>query len=150
MIEKYLFWTLPVLLAAFFASIIPRKLEERKRFNEAAKIFRNDFLLEIAFLEHNTALPGNERTYTTLDEFLRAGYTFRHLKAFETFKPYLSPVNRKGIDKAWQEYCCRPDDPNALYFEQYSTKSVSREREEELKRLALERIEAILKFAKHK
>jgi hypothetical protein len=123
---------------------------QRQEFNKAATVFRDAFLCELIFLKYNAILPECERTYTSLDAFLRAGYTFRHMKAIETFKPYLSPIDGIGIDKAWQEYCKRTDGPNVLYFEQYSTKNVSKEREKELKALALERIEGILKFAEHK
>jgi hypothetical protein len=38
--EKLSFIFLPILLSAFFLSIIPRKLKERQRFIEAAVEFR--------------------------------------------------------------------------------------------------------------
>lgn len=129
-----------------------RNKEEREitEFNKAAFAFRDAFLQETTFLKNNTFIPGGERTYTTLNEYLFAGYVHRHLKSFEVFRKYLSSIEMAGIDKAWQKYCKHPDDPKVLYFEQYSTKNVSKEREKELKDLALQRIEEILKFAKHK
>jgi hypothetical protein len=125
-------------------------LTQRQEFNNAAAEFRNAFLYELIFLKHNACIPEGERTYTTLNEFLFAGYVHRHLKAVEIFRNHLSTKDRANIEKTWQKYCKRPDDPNVLYFEQYSTKNVSNERERELKELALERIEEILEFAKHK
>lgn len=106
-------------------------------FNKSATEFRNAFLCELIFLKYNACLPECERTYTTLQEFLRAGYIFRHLKAFDTFRDHLPTGERVAIDKAWEEYC---------NFEQYSDKN----NEADLKKLALERIEKILKFAEHK
>jgi len=106
-------------------------------FNKATAVFRVAFLPETAFLKDNTCLPECERPYTTLNEFLRAGYTFRHLKALNTFKGYLPSEERMAIDRAWEKYC---------NFAQYSDKN----NEAELKKVALENIEEILKFAKHK
>ena len=127
-----------------------RTKEERKvtEFNNAAAIFRDVFLPETTYLKHHANIGGLGSSHN-LHETLSVGY-LRQLKALEIFKIYLSSKDKKGIDKTWQKYCKHPDDPNVLYFEQYSTKNVSKEREEELKALALERIEKILKFAKHK
>jgi hypothetical protein len=127
-----------------------RNKEQREinEFNNAAAIFRDVFLPETAFLKYHANIGGLGSS-NNLHEILSSGY-LRQLKAFETFKPYLSPVNRIGIDKAWQEYCRHPDNQETLYFKQYSTKNVSRDREAELKNIALERIEKILEFAKNK
>lgn len=125
-------------------------LIQRQEFNKAATEFRNAFLCELIFLKYNAGLPECERTYTSLDEFLRAGYIFRHLKAFDIFKDHLPAKERDNINKTWKKYCHHPDNPEVLYFEQYSTKNVSKEREKEFKELALKNIEAILEFAEHK
>ena len=112
-------------------------LMQRQEFNKAATEFQNAFLCEIIYLKHNARLPECERTYTTLYEFLRTGYIFRHLKAFNNFRGHLPTNERFAIDKAWAEYC---------NFDQYSDKN----NEIKLKELALSRIEKILEFAKHK
>ena len=88
-------------------------LIQRQEFNKAATEFRNAFLCEIIFLKHNARLPECERTYTTLNEFLQAGYIFRHLKALEVFKTYLTTYDKIAIDKAWKEYCCHSDNQNS-------------------------------------
>jgi hypothetical protein len=87
-----------------------------------------------------------------LSEFLSAAYIHRHLKAFEAFRGYLCPEDRTGIDKAWQEYCCHPDNPHVPFFEQYSwmVANKGKDYEKELKTMAFERIEKILDFSKHK
>jgi len=45
--NEYLFWTLPVLLAALLGSIITRNHKEQERFNKAADVFRNRVLSEL-------------------------------------------------------------------------------------------------------
>ncbi len=123
-------------------------LIQRQEFNNASAIFRNIFLPETTYLKHNANIGGLGSS-SNLHEILSAGY-LRQLKALVIFKIYLSGEDRINIDKAWHQYCHHPDNPNDLYFEQYSTKNVSKERENELKNIALNRIENLLKFAKHK
>ena len=119
-------------------------------FNKAAAEFRDAFLPEITFLRHNANI-GNLGSSNDLGELLRFGYIHRHLKAIEVFKPYLCSKKRIHIDQAFQKYCCNPDKLNELYFQQYSYKSTERETiGEQRKQLALERIEKILEFSKHK
>ena len=141
-------------IGAFFGSLFSYLFSERRRrneeFNKAASKFRNAFLPEIIFLKHNARIS-SAGSSDNLQEFLLFGYTRRHLKALVAFKPYLAPKKKKGIDQAWQEYCCNPDKLDELYFQQYSYKSTERETiGEQCKQLALERIEKILEFSKHK
>lgn len=110
------------------------KLHRIVEFNKAATAFRNAFHCELVYLKYNARLPECERTYTNLKEFLKAGYIFRHLKAFDIFRDYLPTKERIAIDKAWEEYCD---------FEQYSNKN----NERDLKNIALKNIEKIFKFA---
>jgi len=123
----------------------------RQEFNKAATDFRNAFLPEITFLKHNANI-GNLGSSNDLSELLRFGYVHRHLKALEIFRNHLSTKDRTNIDKAWRKYCHRPDNSKILYFEQYSNKSADKIRNNEagLKKVALERIEAIIKFAEHR
>ena len=116
-------------------------------FNKAATTFRNAFYPELIFLRHN-AIVAEAGSSSDLGEFLFHGYMHRHLKAFEVFKDYLSPREKAGIDKAWQEYCGHCDHPDEPRFAQYSYKSTERETKgEKLKQLALQRIEKILEFS---
>ncbi len=120
-------------------------------FNKATIEFKNAFLPEITFLRHNANI-GDLGNSSDLGELLQFGYINRHLRAFEIFRGNLSSNVRKSIDQAWQEYCCHPDNPNVPFFEQYSWKAIGKGKssEEELKRLALNRIKKILGFAKPK
>lgn len=125
--------------------------DKRQEFNNAASLFRDAFLPEITFLKHNANI-GSLGSSSDLGECLQFGYIHRHLKALEVFKPYLSPKNRIGIDRAWKEYCCHPDNPNIVFFEKYSWKVANKGKdyEKQLKVIALDRVEKILGFAKPK
>jgi hypothetical protein len=116
-------------IVAVFSGWLSHVFSEHRRrredFNKAATEFRNAFVHELIFLRHNASIPGGERTYTTLNEFLQAGYIHRHLRAFEIFRDYLTTKERAGIDKAWKEYCHHPD-TNILWFEQYSWKAANK------------------------
>lgn len=120
-------------------------------FNKAAVVFSDAFLPEITFLRHNTNI-GQLGNSSDLGEILSSAYVSRHLKAVEVFKTYLSQKQSKAIDQAWQEYCCHTQNPGVPWFEQYSWKmtGVGKQKEKELKELALDRIERILEFAKLK
>jgi hypothetical protein len=126
-----------VLLGAWIGYRNALKLHGIVEFNKAATAFRNAFLCELIFLKYDAHLPECERTYTNPQELLRAGYSFRHLKAFNIFRDYLSNKEKVAIDKAWKEYC---------KFEKYPSK----DNEADLKKVALKNIEKILQFAKYK
>ncbi|MCK9276247.1 MAG: hypothetical protein M0P57_14300 [Syntrophales bacterium] len=118
-------------------------------FNKAASEFRNAFLPEIVYLKHNAIINGGSPS--DLCEYLRSGY-LRHLKALEIFKNHLSGKNKKLIEKAWKEYCFHKDNPDILWFEQYSwiVQGKGQNRDHEFKILALDRIMKILEYAKGK
>ncbi|MCX5829985.1 MAG: hypothetical protein NTV58_18610 [Deltaproteobacteria bacterium] len=124
------------------------KLHNIVEFNKAATEFRNAFLYELIYLKHNACIPEGERTYTTLNEFLFAGYVHRHLKAFEVFRNYLSSKDRADIDKAWKEHCHYDiEGETGPFFAMYAEDTWEGK---DTKELALERIEELLKYAKHK
>lgn len=123
-----------------------RRIEE---FNKAATEFRNAFLPEIILLSHNAKIDKCEGS-NDLDHVLSSGYIKRHLAALEVFKNYLSTEERIDIDKAWKNYCYHPKIEAYPWFEQYHTPGRGKEGVDDKKKLALERIENILKFAEHK
>ena len=103
-----IYWVLGILLtallAAFFGSLIPRKLKEREKFIEAANDFRNAFRQEISFLKYNTAIKGTQSTDCSVSQFLKTGGVHRHTESLVSFKKHLTPFQGRSIDKAWQEY----------------------------------------------
>lgn len=133
-------------LIAFRNTISIYNLSE---FNKAAALFREAFYPDLIFIKHNAVIAEKGST-DSLDLFLRASYLHRHLKALETFKYSLSSKEKTEIDKAWSDYCHHPDKPKTIFFEQYSTRNVNYEHKEEIKQLALTRIDKILEFSKHK
>ncbi|MCP4576393.1 MAG: hypothetical protein GY846_08950 [Deltaproteobacteria bacterium] len=133
--EKLSIIILPILITAFFASIIPRKLKERQGFNEASDKFYATFTKQLNFLEHNVNSDTGDTS--NIGEYLRAHYVGTHLNAFSTFRNSLPGRRRKAIDRAWKEYCD---------FNQYSDKN----NQEAMRALALKNLENVLKFAKHK
>jgi hypothetical protein len=67
---------------------------QRQDFNKAAALFRDAFYPDLIFMKHN-AIVAEKGSADNLSLFLSAGYLHRHLKAFETFKNYLSAEEGK-------------------------------------------------------
>ena len=137
-----------LLLGFFMGHRLAIGRDKRNDFNKAAAIFREAFLPEIVFLRHNAKVAGSNAS-DDVGGTLSFGHLHRHLRAFEVFRSYLSTKKKAGIDKAWQKYCRDPDNPEALCFGQYSCKPTENTpaRKAEFKKIALERIEEILKYA---
>ena len=110
-------------------------LMRKQDFNRAAATFRCAFVNQLNVLKSN--VNSGRGDTSNVGEYLRAHYVGYHLSAFETFRNYLSTSEREAIDKAWNEYC---------NFAQYSDKN----KQEEMRELALKNLNEILKFAKHK
>lgn len=110
-------------------------LMRRQDFNKAAADFRNAFLPEISYLEHDIPLKKTGSTDQSIKWFLRTGLS-RHTEALCVFKAYLSSDERIRIDKAWNKYRTQSDN--------YDSKPMP----DEEKKAALQEIHNILnKFA---
>lgn len=125
--------------------------DKRQEFNKAATSFREAFLPELTYLEHN-ANTGNLGSSNDLCEILLAGYVNRHLNAYQIFREYLSNREKVKFEKAWRKFCYHQDEPSVLFFEQYSWKiqGTGKGKEKYYKQLALERLNELLKFSKIK
>jgi hypothetical protein len=124
----------------------------REDFNKAAAVFKNTFLPEIVYLKHNAVLGEISGRTDSIADLLKSGYIRRHLGAFETFRAILPPEDRRDIQRAWDEYCHPDDIPECEdtkrdhVFNAYShIKDVSGE--EAAKKVALEKLNNIMKFA---
>ncbi len=124
-------------------------------FNKAAAVFKNTFLPEIVYLKYNAALEEISGHTDDITGLLKSGYTRRHLGAFETFQAILSPKDRQNLQKIWDEYChpegipeCE-DTKRDHAFNDYSRIQESSD-QETTKKIALEKINNILKFADFK
>lgn len=137
------FVILPVLVAAFFASIIPRKRQERQRFNEAADRFKEAFTEEIRFIDRSYAL---DRAFRDIPEVLAAA-SGKHEAALIKFMIVLSERNKKKIKKAWKEYTGENKLMGEYTFNQYATYGKIKDAKN-IRNNALNRVEKILSFAK--
>jgi hypothetical protein len=139
----YIFLT--ILLTAFSSSIIPRKIEERKRFIVAADKFKSSFLEEIAFIDHNRA---RDRAGRDIPGVL-ASAAEKHETALITFMEFLGERQRKKIEQAWKEYTGEDKLMGKYTFKQYATYGKFKDTDN-IRKCALERIEKLMQFAKPK
>jgi hypothetical protein len=125
--------------------------DKRQEFNKVATSFREAFLPELTYLEHN-ANTGDLGGSNDLCEILSAGYVHRHLNAYQVFREYLSHRERVKFEKAWRKYCYHQENPSTQFFEQYSWKiqGTGKDKENYYNQLALDRILDLLKFSKNK
>lgn len=91
---------LVALIGAFVASVIPRKLKEREKFNDAAVIFRSKVLSEIEGLY---SIPVNWPDSIEIEPFLRSKFP-QIQSAVEEFKMCLPKRRQRRFIKAWIQY----------------------------------------------
>lgn len=124
-------------------------------FNKAAAEFKNAFLPEIIYLNHNACIEEISGRGDNIHSLLRYAYLRRHLPAFEIFRSQMDVIERRHIDMAWDAYC-HPDgipkddsDKKEFTLDGYF-RIIEASGEEQAKRIALKKINNILKFAKTK
>jgi hypothetical protein len=92
---------LTALITAFFASIIPRKLQERQRRNVAAITFKNKVLAELKGLY---PVPSNwPDDSQVLDAILRRAFPNLQAAVIE-YRQFLPKRRQRILDKAWYAY----------------------------------------------
>jgi hypothetical protein len=147
------------LISAFFSYRWARSVSLESiqivEFNKAAAEFRNAFLPEIIYLNHDAVIEDISGKADNIHGLLRFAYLRRHLPAFEVFRSQLNSDDRSKIDKAWDEYC-HPDgipedasEKKAFGIDGYF-RIIEASGEEEAKRIARENINKLLKFAESK
>jgi hypothetical protein len=101
-IEKLIPILLPVLITAFFAAFIPRKIKERQRRITAGDDLRKAFAPALAQI---SVARTHKSTHNApdLDGFLNRTLEGQ-ATAFEQFKFFIASKNRANYDKAWDEY----------------------------------------------
>jgi len=130
-------------------------LIQQQEFNKAATVVRSAFVDVLLFLEFGvTSELDPVRDDIKICDFLRS-FAAGQLKAIIEFKPFLSECERIGIERAWDEYCHPegiPEDKSEKrnfildgYFHIEESSSG-----EKAKKIALEKINNILKFASFK
>ena len=124
-------------------------------FNKAAAEFKNAFLPEIIYLNHNAIIEDISGKGDNIHALLRSAYLRRHLPAFEIFRSQLDVSERRHIDMAWDAYC-HPDgipkdesEKRDFTLDGYF-RIIEASGEKQAKRIALEKINNILMLAKTK
>jgi hypothetical protein len=140
MIVENLAWTLPVLLGALLTSVITRKHKERERFNDAAAEFRAAFIEEQRLLDHNSFA---DRASAGSASSIIKNAIHNHERAMIKFEPFICHSRIEDYKKAWHDYA---GDNNG--FPQYTGDTAIKK--EKGRKLALDRINNLLEFAKHK
>jgi hypothetical protein len=124
-----------------------RAAEERgiKYFNDTAAIFREAFIVELE--EMKNPVPG---ATTDPHSILLAGFE-KHRTAVHLFRFSLSKVRQDQFDRAWHNYYAYDDtlEESAEYLIKYSP-GWEQKPIQECRETAINNIEKLLEFAKHK
>jgi hypothetical protein len=118
---------------------------KKQEFYKAAATFRLAFTDEIRILR-NTFHPENMGSSFVLDTLTAA--SAKHENSFIAFRPYLSVKERRKFDDAWKDYRCPEggdpaSDPSPL-IDYYGDGGLDL-----VIKMALEKMETLVRFAKH-
>ena len=122
-----------------------KNLMRLQEFNKAAVVFRSAFVEQIQFLDHFYAV---DRAGRDIPDVLAAAAD-KHEDALFIFKDgFFSKKQRGEIEEAWKIYTGENKTMGKYTFSQYAT--INKLKEEDMRKLALERIKRLLKFAEPK
>jgi len=137
----------PPIITFFVGFFVKRWHIRYQAFINAAIDFKVSFVNEIRLLEvKNTQTKYWKSTYDILTSAIE-----KHTIAAKTFELYLGRWKRYRFNKRWIEYAGK-DYPDILIFDsliKYSTTN-NPSKESEIRKLAIDKIKKLLKFAKHK
>ncbi len=123
-----------------------KKLALRQTLNNAATNFRLSFIEEIRFIDRFYAVDRADRD---IPEVLAAAAD-KHETALIIFKDgFLCKSQRPEIEKAWNDYTGEKKVMGKYTFDQYATHGKFKDGEN-IRKLALNNINALLKFAELK
>ena len=131
--------------------LVAIRIAHRQDFNKAAAIFRSAFIEEKRLLSqrHTYDVVTKKGVY----DILKAAI-IRHEKAMIRFREYLTEREKRCFDKAWKEYYSEGEANYCLcdYETKFDEKTGKPDLEFEkgLMKLALTRIDELLKFTKPK
>jgi len=126
--------------------------ERINEFNKAAATFRDAFVEEIRLLSKDRgrrpswgSSENNKTAYDIVESVIS-----KHESAYISFRHYISRSKRKGFDLAWYQYAEPNKDtvPSKPFIEYDSLGEPQKEKE--LKKMVLHRIEILLNYAKPK
>jgi hypothetical protein len=125
-----------VLLACFSGYIVYRN-NKLSRFAAASAAFRSAFSDAYSKIRN-----GNDNPFTILTAAFPG-----HETAVLEFARYLGPIARKGLLEAWRKFHSH-EKANIRFLEQYTTTGVSLSQVQSNRKLAIQRIEHLLSYAK--
>jgi hypothetical protein len=146
--DKWLLGICMTLIITFITIRFKIYLTSHQCFIKAAQDFRTQFI-EVQRMLNQTfevTAPNGTRVKAILGSHIVA-----HEKAMLAFRPYISKRKRRSFDKAWKEYYSQKNeyadcltDYESIHF----TPSIDHPKHEnDLRKLALSRIEKLLSFA---
>jgi hypothetical protein len=126
------------LFGLFIVHYLTKRRERTKYFREASRRFRETFSEEIVRLQ-----SGNEDAHKVLKNMFP-----KYQQAKIDFEYYLSNKQKNELKQAWNDFCCqRVSEIEVPFWEQYFDGG-SLSKRQELNKIALERIEKLLSYAK--
>ena len=145
-LENYIYVTLLVgLVIALTNYILNLSKGKRDRLTKASGEFRQAFADEVHFLKHGpSANPLTETAHYVLKSALD-----RHRRAYGEFGDRLWRIQRNSFDRAWQDYLYPEGNHRQHRNPLVDYINDANEAEEiKIRKLALEKIRALLQFAK--
>ena len=137
---------LGALLTGSITYCVSKNLMGKQEFNKSAALFRDAFIEEKRFIDRFYAVG---RAGKDIPEILAASAD-KHERALVIFKDgYLDKMQRLNIEETWKIYTGEDKHLGKYTFKQYTTKGKIKDAEKNRK-IALERIEKLLSFAKPK
>ncbi len=136
------FSIIPTLIGILLGNYFAFGRDRRKEFNKAATDFRAAFNEETRFIDQTYAV---DRAGKDIPGVLAAAAE-KHEHALIIFKDFLSKRKRTNIEKAWKEYTGEEKLMGKYTFKQYATYGKFKDAGN-IRKLALSRIEKLLKYA---
>lgn len=125
-------------LLACFVGLVTYLNNKFSRFAVASAAFRSSFSGTLSSLRNGTEDP-----YPMLEQqFLT------HESSILEFARHLNCIERKRFMKSWRDYYCHDGDSSIPFLEQYSKYEGSIELATKNRKLAIQRIENLLTYAK--
>ncbi|MEA3437198.1 MAG: hypothetical protein U9R43_12090 [Thermodesulfobacteriota bacterium] len=141
----FIFGIIASAFGTWFAHVLSERRRNTENLDNSISDLKKAFLPEIIYLKHNANIAG--ANCGNLRDFLNSAY-LRHIEAITTFGNNVPIAKSIAVKKALEKYC-HNDETGNLDFEQYTCCSTDFHKKHgiSIKKLALERIENILRIA---
>ncbi len=142
----FIFGIVASAFGTWFAHFLSERRRDAENLDNALSELKKSFLPEIIFLRNNANIMSV--SCDNLRNYLNSAYLLRHIEAITTFENNVPAEKGAAVKKALHEYCYNKE-TEELNFEQYACPSTDFHKKHgiSIKKLALERIENILRVA---